>query len=78
MKLTCTEEKFLLNDDELHPRVALIPGARTVVTSVFLDNCLDTQTTYSADKFFLGKRALFKLLVRLASETISYVHTVPV
>ena len=54
------------------------PGARTVVTSVFHDNCLDTQTTYSADKFFLGKRALFKLLVRFGSETISYINTVPV
>ena len=57
IKLTCTEEKFLLNDDELHPCVAFIPGARTVVTSVFLDDCLDTRTTYSAEKFFLGKRA---------------------
>ena len=76
--LTCTEEKFLFNEDEINPHVALIPGARTVVTSVCLDECLDTPRTYSADGFFLGERALNALLLRLGRETISYVHMVPV
>jgi hypothetical protein len=73
---SCTEIKFTVVPSlpGLHPfeSVALVPGDKTVVTTLRLGE----EARLDADKFALGEAAVKGLLLRLGSETESYLNQV--
>ena len=72
---TCTEEKFQ-GPFESMVCLALIPGARTVVTALNLEGCSRNPTTLDDNLFHLGEDQVMYILLKMSRQIDTFMHPV--